>query len=152
LIFRKFFKKDKQEEIDKMYLSVLESEMNEELKRKIVELESLGEQLGKVLQRKYASVFESQGKQNLRIWVCRDIDGDENENLTTEQCFEKEYRSQLVIDYDGPKFEGDEFYAYYIELWYYFGGYFRGSGTLYDFSNNDLETEIEEALKMLLNN
>ncbi|MGF9966913.1 hypothetical protein [Bacillus rhizoplanae] len=132
-----------------MYLSFPESEMNEELKRKIVELESLGKQLGKVLQRKYASVFESQGKQNLRIWVCRDIDGDENENLTTEQCFEKEYRSQLVIDYDG---HNHDFYAYYIELWYYFGGYFRGSGTLYDFSNNDLETEIEEALKMLLNN
>lgn len=137
-----------------MYLSVLKIEMNEELNRKIVELESLGEQLGEVLQRKYASVFESQGKQNLRIWVCRDIDGDENENLTTEQCFEKEYRSQLVIDYDGPisKFEGDDFYAYYIELWYYFGGYFRGTGTLYDLSNNDLETETEETLKMLLNN
>lgn len=150
MIFRKFFKKDKQEEIDKMYLSVPESEMNEKLKRKIAELESLGEQLGKVLQRKYASVFESQGKQNLGIWVCRDIDGDENEILTTEQCFEKEYRSQIVIDFDGPKFEGDDFYAYYIELWYYFGGYIRGSGTLYDLSNNDLETEIEEGLKILL--
>ncbi|MGN7176559.1 hypothetical protein BK139_05065 [Paenibacillus sp. FSL R5-0490] len=133
-----------------MYLSVPESEMNEKLKRKIAELESLGEQLGKVLQRKYASVFESQGKQNLGIWVCRDIDGDENEISTTEQCFEKEYRSQIVIDFDGPKFEGDDFYAYYIELWYYFGGYIRGSGTLYDLSNNDLETEIEEGLKILL--
>ncbi|MDR4927751.1 hypothetical protein [Peribacillus simplex] len=137
-----------------MSVCVPESEINEELKRKIVQLESFGEQLGKVLQKKYEDVFESQGKQNLRIWVCRDIDGDEKDDLTSEKCFEKEYRSQIVIDFDGPKFEGDEFYAYYIELWYYYGGFFKGSGsgTLYDLSNNDLETEIEEGLKILLNN
>jgi len=35
-------------------------------------------------------------------------------------------------------------------LWYYFGGYSEGSGTLYDLSKNDLETDIEEALKMCL--
>lgn len=124
-------------------------EINEELKRNIVELERLGEEWGKVLQRKFADVFESQGKQNLRIWICRDIDGDEIEDLTSEKCLEKEYRSQIAIDYDGPKFD-DDFYADTIELWYYFGGYFKGSGTLYDLSKNDLETDIEKTLKTLL--
>jgi hypothetical protein len=150
-MFRKFFKKDKQDDIDKMYICVPENEINEELKRKIIQLESLGEQLGKVLQRKYESVFESQGKLNLRIWVCRDIDGDEEYDLTSERCLEKEYRSQIARDYDGQKFD-DDFYANTIELWYYFGGYFKGSGTLFDLSSNDLETEIEESLKMLLKN
>ncbi|MDM5156369.1 hypothetical protein QUF88_21905 [Bacillus sp. DX1.1] len=51
------------------------------------------------------------------------------------------------MDYDGPKFEGDDFYAYYIELWYYFGGYFKSAGTLYDLSKSNLETDIKEALK-----
>lgn len=145
---RKFLNKDKQEEIDEKYFFVPENEINEEFKIDIVKLERLGEELSKVLQRKYANKFESQGKRNLRIWVCRDIDGDENEDLTSERCLEKEYRSQIAIDYDGPKF--DDWYADTIELWYYFGGYFNGSGTLYDWSKNDLETDIEEALKMLL--
>jgi hypothetical protein len=35
-------------------------------------------------------------------------------------------------------------------LWYYFGGHFKGSGTLYKLSKNDLETDIEDALKTLL--
>jgi hypothetical protein len=143
--FRKFFKKDKKEEIDEKYVFVPENEINEELKRNIVELERLGEEWSKVLQRKYANIFESQGKQNLRIWVCRDIDGDEEEELTSEGCLEKEYRSQIEIDFDSPKFD-DDFYADTIELWYYFGGYFKGSGTLYDLSRKDLETDIEEAL------
>jgi hypothetical protein len=147
--FWKFFKKDRQEEIGEKYVFVSESEINEELKRNIVELERLGDEWSKVLQRKYANIFESQGKQNLRIWVCRDIDGEEEEDLTSERCLEKEYRSQISIDYDGPNFD-DDWYADTIKLWYYFGGYFKSSGTLYDFSKNDLETDIEEALKMLL--
>ena len=147
--FRKFFKKDRQEEIDEKYVLVSESEINEELKRNIVELERLGDEWSKVLQRKYRDIFESQGKQNLRIWVCRDIDGDEEEDLTSERCLEKEYRSQISIDYDGPKFD-DDFYADTIELWYYFGGYSEGSGAVYALSKNDLEKDIEEALKKLL--
>lgn len=138
-----------QKEIDKKYVFIPESEINEELKRNIVELERLGDEWSKVLQRKYQNVFESKGKQNLRIWVCRDIDGDQEEDLTSERCLEKEYRSQIAIDYDGQKID-DDFYADTIELWYYFGGYFKGSGTLYDLSNNEIETDIEEALKMLL--
>ena len=147
--FRKVFKKDKQEEIDEKYVFVSESEINEELKRNIVELERLGDKWSKNLQRKYVNIFESQGKQNLRIWVCRDIDGDEKEDLTSECFLEKEYRSQIAIDYDGPKFD-DDFYADTIELWYFFGGYSEGSGTLYDLSKNDLEKDIEEALRKLL--
>ncbi|WP_298466907.1 hypothetical protein [uncultured Psychrobacillus sp.] len=61
----------------------------------------------------------------------------------------KEYRSQIAIDYDSPKLE-DDFYADTIQLWYYFGGYSEGSGTLYDLTKNDLETDIEEALKNVL--
>lgn len=147
--FRSLFKKDEQNEIVDKYVLVPESELNEEIKRKIDDLERLGEDWCKVFQRKYAYVFESQGKQNLRIWICRDIDGDEIEDLTSEKCLEKEYRSQIAIDYDGPKFD-DDFYADTIELWYYFGGYFKGSGTLYDLYKNDLEKDIEETLKSLL--
>lgn len=147
--FRRLCKKGEKNEIDEKYVFVSEIEINEVLKRNIVELEKLGEEWGKVLQRKYVDVFERQGKRNLRIWICRDIDGDEIVELTSEKCLEKEYRSQIAIDYDGPKFD-DDFYAGTIELWYYFGGYFKGSGTLYDLSKNDLETEIEKTLKTLL--
>jgi c-di-AMP phosphodiesterase-like protein len=153
-LFKKFaglFKKDEQNENDDGYLFVSENEINEKLKRNIVELENIGEKWGKFLQRKYAEKFNDQGKHDLRIWVCRDIDGDEEDNLTSDRCLEKEYRSQIVIDFDGPKIE-DDFYEYYIPLWYYFGGYSKGSGTLYDLSKNKLEADIEEALKILLKN
>src|SRR4051794_39136299 len=125
---RRLFKKNNEHEIDNKYVSIPESEINEELKRSIVELERLGEQYSKVLQSKYKNVFENHGKHNLRIWICRDIDGDEMEELTSGSCLEKEYRSQIAIDYDGPKFD-DDWYADTIELWYYFGGYFKGLGT-----------------------
>ena len=83
------------------------------------------------------------------IDCCWRNEGAEEDDLTSERCLEKEYRSQIAIDYDGPKFD-DGFYADTIELWYYFGGYFKGSGTLYGLSKNNLETDIEEALKMML--
>ncbi|CAM4026899.1 hypothetical protein [Mesobacillus zeae] len=146
---RRLFKNEEQNEFDDGYLFVPESEINEELKSNIVKLETLGEECSIVLQRIYANRFESQGKQNLRIWVCRDIDGDEIEGLASENCLEKEYHSQIAIDYDGPKFD-DDFYAYAIDLWYYFGGYFKGSGTLYDLSKNNLKDDIEAVLKTLL--
>lgn len=128
---RRFFKKDEQSKLVDKYNLVPKNGMNEGLKRNIIELEQLGEECSKVLQKKYESVFEIQEKPNLRIWICRDIDGDEVKCLTSGKCLEKEYRSQIAIDYDRPKFE-DEFYADTIELWYYFGGYSEGSGTLYD--------------------
>lgn len=147
--FRKAFKKDLTEEKNDRYVFIPETEINEELKRNIIELEKLADQVAKILQIKYTKEFENQAKLNLRIWVCRDIDGDREEDLTSERCLEKEYRSQIAIDYDGPKYD-DDFYASTFGLWYYFGGYFKGSGTLYDLSENDLEADIEESLKSLL--
>ncbi|WHY98553.1 hypothetical protein [Peribacillus simplex] len=147
--FRRLFKKVEQNETDDRYVFVSEDVINEELKRRIVELERLGEEWSIFLQKKYANKFENQSKQHLRIWVCRDIDGEVKEGLNSEKCLEKEYRSQIVMDYDGPKVD-DDFYAYYIPLWYYFGGSFKGSGTLYDLSKNNLESEIEDVLKILL--
>lgn len=44
------------------------------------------------------------GIENLRIWIYRDIDGYEAEAFTSENCLEKEYRSQIAIDYGGSKF------------------------------------------------
>ncbi|WP_286166348.1 hypothetical protein [Peribacillus frigoritolerans] len=95
----------KQNEIAGKYLSVSENEINEELQRKIGELERIAEDSSKVLQRKYSSSFAKHGKQNLRIWICRDIDGDEIDDLTSEKCLEKEYRSQIAVDYDDPESE-----------------------------------------------
>jgi hypothetical protein len=143
---RQFFKKDKQEMEDKRYVIVSESGVNEELKRNIIELERLAEQWGKVLQREYENAFENQGKQNLRIWMCRDIDGDELKELSSENCLEKEYRSQIVMDFDDDTVEDDE-YADSIYLWYYYGG---GTGTIYDITKNNLVKDIEVALKTLL--
>lgn len=142
---------DKQDqEADDKYILVPESEINETLKRDIVKLEEVGEAYCKSLQHKYRSKFERDGKQNLKIWVCRDIDGDQLPNLSSKQCLEKEYRSQIAINFGGFTDEEDA-YVYYIQLWYYFGGYFKGTGTLYDLSKNHLEADIEEKLEELLN-
>ncbi|KQL36084.1 hypothetical protein [Psychrobacillus sp. FJAT-21963] len=148
--YKKLFKYDEQNNIDDRYVLIPVSTINEELTKNIVELEKLGEELTMVLQRKYAKVFENQGKTNLSIWISRDIDGDEIEDSTSEKCLVKEYRSQIAIDYDGQKLNED-IYAETICLWYYFGGYLKGSGTLYDLSKNNLEEDIEKALVMLLN-
>jgi len=142
---------DKQDqEADDKYILVPESEINETLKRDIVKLEEVGEAYCKSLQHKYRSKFERDGKQNLKIWVCRDIDGDQLPNLSSKQCLEKEYRSQIAINFDLFTDEEDA-YVYYIQLWYYFGGYFKETGTLYDLSKNHLEADIEEKLEELLN-
>ncbi|MEX6703184.1 hypothetical protein ABS315_26935 [Peribacillus frigoritolerans] len=111
----------------------------------------LGEEIGKVLQRKYASKFESEGKQNLRIWICRDIDGDEITDITSQKCLELEYRSQIAIEYDGPQYDED-FYADTIELWH-FSDVIKGKayGTIYNLTKCNLETEIEATLIKLLN-
>ncbi|WP_235712217.1 hypothetical protein [Bacillus mycoides] len=116
---------------------ISESEINEELKRKIVELERLGSEYSKVLQKKYINEFERKGKRNLKIWVNRDIDGDEIEDLNSEKCLEKEYRSEIIIDFNDVTVEDDE-YADFIQLWYYYGGYFKGTGTLYDTSRKKI--------------
>ncbi|MGN7484542.1 hypothetical protein ACTHPB_23770 [Priestia megaterium] len=147
---KKLFMDKQDQEADDKYILVPESEINETLKRAIVKLEEVGEAYCKSLQHKYRSKFERDGKQNLKIWVCRDIDGDQLPNLSSKQCLEKEYRSQIAINFDGFTDEEDA-YVYYIQLWYYFGGYFKGTGTLYDLSKNHLEADIEEKLEELLN-
>ncbi|MEJ9305093.1 hypothetical protein ABEW33_21140 [Priestia megaterium] len=147
---KKLFMDKQDQEADDKYILVPESEINETLKRDIVKLEEVGEACCKSLQHKYRSKFERDGKQNLKIWVCRDIDGDQLPNLSSKQCLEKEYRSQIAINFDGFTDEEDA-YVYYIQLWYYFGGYFKGTGTLYDLSKNHLEADIEEKLEELLN-
>ncbi|MED0904113.1 hypothetical protein [Bacillus nitratireducens] len=147
---KRLFKKDKENDLeDERYILISESELNEELKRKIVELERLGSEYSKVLQKKYINEFERKGKRNLKIWVNRDIDGDEIEDLNSEKCLEKEYRSEIIIDFNDVTVEDDE-YAEFIQLWYYYGGYFKSTGTLYDTSRNNLETDIETALQTLL--
>jgi hypothetical protein len=141
---------DKQDhETNDKYISVPESAINENFKKDIVKLEEIGEAYCKSLQQKYNSKFERYGKQNLKIWVCRDIDGDQLPNLRSEQCLEKEYRSQVAINFDGFTDEEDA-YVHYIQLWYYFGGYFKGTGALYDLSKNHLEADIEEKLEEIL--
>jgi hypothetical protein len=56
----------------------------------------------------------------------------------------------VAINFDGFTDEEDA-YVHYIQLWYYFSGYFKGTGTLYDLSKNRLEADIEEKLEELLN-
>ncbi|MFS0903743.1 hypothetical protein AB3N02_11840 [Priestia aryabhattai] len=146
---KKLFMDKNDLETNDKYISVPESEINENLKRDIVKLERLGEVYSESLQYKYKSKFEREGKRNLKIWVCRDIDGDHISNLSSEQCLEKEYRSQVAINFEGFTDEEDA-YIYCIQLWYYFGGYFKGSGALYDLSKNHLETDIKEKVEEIL--
>ncbi|WP_228307655.1 hypothetical protein [Priestia sp. J2] len=146
---KKLFMDKQGQEADDKYILVPESEINENLKREIVKLEEVGEAYSESLQHKYRNKFEHDGKQNLKIWVCRDIDGDQLPNLSSEQCLEKEYRSQVAINFDGFTDEEDA-YVHYLQLWYYFGGYFKGTGTLYDLSKNYLEADIEEKIEEIL--
>lgn len=137
-----------QSPIDDGYIQIPEKDFNLELKQMIFQLESLGEAVSEKLQNKYIDVFEAQGKPNLSIKVCRDIDGDIINDLTAERCLEKEYRSQITINYHQPAKAYDEDIDYCtMDLWYYYGGFIgSGCGTLFDLNNNDLEKEIEETL------
>ncbi|MDO7346550.1 hypothetical protein [Bacillus stercoris] len=151
---RQLFKKQKnQSPIDEGYIQIPEKDINQVLKQVIFELESLGEAVSVKLQNKYAGVFEAQGKPNLSIKVCRDIDGDVINDLTAERCLEKEYRSQITINYYQPaKAYDEDLDCFTIDLWYYYGGFVgSGCGTLFDLNNNDLEKEIEEMLIFFLN-
>ncbi|WP_243572349.1 hypothetical protein [Bacillus stercoris] len=151
---RQLFKKQKnQSPIDEGYIQIPEKDINQVLKQVIFELESLGEAVSEKLQNKYAGVFEAQGKPNLSIKVCRDIDGDVINDLTAERCLEKEYRSQITINYYQPaKAYDEDLDCFTIDLWYYYGGFVgSGCGTLFDLNNNDLEKEIEEMLIFFLN-
>ncbi|MBY8914223.1 hypothetical protein KY305_15895 [Bacillus sp. YC2] len=136
------------------YIQITEKDINLELKQRIFKLESLGEAVSKKVQKKYKDVFEAEGKQKLSIKICRDIDGDVLNDLSAERCLEKEYRSQITINYYQPKKEAydEDLDCFTIDLWYYYGGFQgTGCGTLFDLNNNDLEKEIEEVLIFVLN-
>ncbi|MEC1738872.1 hypothetical protein P9D87_18270 [Bacillus mojavensis] len=150
---RQLLKKQKDHsQIDERYLQIPERDLDLELKQKVIELERLGEAVSEKLQNKYTDAFEIQGKQNLSIQICRDIDGDILSGLTAERCFEKEYRSQITFNYGATKAYNEDLDCYTIELWYFYGGYKgTGCGTLLDLNKNDLEIEIEETLLFLLN-
>ncbi|MYL65478.1 hypothetical protein GLW07_19140 [Bacillus hwajinpoensis] len=148
-MFRRIRNSEKESNIENSYVEVPQSDIREELKKYIIELEQLAIKLCTDLQRDYVKCFDERGKKNLKLWVARDIDGDELEKLTYERCLEKEYRSQIVIDYNGPKLN-EEFYAETFELWYYFGDCKKGTGTLYDLKNNDLKSSLQKILQELL--
>ncbi|WP_369810940.1 hypothetical protein [Bacillus halotolerans] len=151
---RQLLKKQKNQSlIDEGYIQIPEKDFNLELKQMIFELESLGEAVSEKLQNKYIDVFEAQGRPNLSIKVCRDIDGDVINDLTAERCLEKEYRSQITINfYKLEKAYDEDLDCITVDLWYYDGGFIgSGCGTLFDLNNNDLEKEIEEVLIFLLN-
>lgn len=149
-----FFKKNSQPSNQtKKYIKIPANNINKDLKKKIVELEHRGEQLCILLQNKYLDKFKQLDKHNFNVWICRDIDGDEINDLTPERCLEKEYRSQVAINFDPPQEDDEDCYAATIELWYYYGGFKNsGCGTLYNLDKNDLEKEIEEEIIFLLNN
>lgn len=145
---KKIFLSKQQNEEKNRYIIVQNDEINEDLKQHINALEKLGERYSKDLENEYKSKFESDGKKNLKIWVCRDIDGDQMPGLTSDQCLEGEYRSQIAINYDGFTDEEDA-YVYYIKLW----GCSRGRksiGGFYDLSKYDLKKEIEDTLSEVL--
>ncbi|MGF9891168.1 hypothetical protein ABEX78_21145 [Priestia megaterium] len=145
--FRRFLtRQDKRK--NNAYITVEETEMDSELKNRIYKLENNAKILAQELQRKYVIQFKEQGKPNLKIWVHRDIDGDEIKDITFNRFFEKEYRSLVAINFDYE--DNDDIFVTYIQLWYYHGGYKKGQGNLYNSSIHNLKEEIEEVLNDLL--
>ena len=60
--FKKLFKQQEDKTSDDSYITIPQSEINEELKSNNIVLEKLGEQWSTILQRKYVNEFESHGK------------------------------------------------------------------------------------------
>ncbi|AQQ53284.1 hypothetical protein [Planococcus lenghuensis] len=134
---------------DSRYLLIPREEMNETIKKRIMELERLAEECRVDLQTKYYAVFEKQGKHKLRIWVCGDIDGDEEDELTGTGLSGEGVPPRLVIDYDGPKYDED-FYADVIYLWHRSGASRNANGALFNKAEYELNEEIERKLNELL--
>lgn len=134
---------------DAPYVGIPDTTFDEKLKREIQALERYAEEVAKSLQKKYAEEFEKKNRKNLKVYLDRNIDGDEVEGISSDNAFKKEYRSILAVEYDD--FKDDEQYEDIdISVWYYFGGYRHGTGTLYKLAQDNLEMEMEEALKELL--
>ncbi|MCP2036423.1 hypothetical protein L1279_003465 [Planomicrobium sp. HSC-17F08] len=147
-IIRQFNGINKSGNVEK-YLTIASKGINEEIKNKVMELESLAERLAEQFHIHYADQFEAQKKRNFSIWVSRDLDGDEISTLTADCCLEKEYRSQLAVNYNDPG-EDNDFYEATITLWHYRKGFFRSSAFLYNTAKYDLEKDLEAALEHLL--
>ncbi|PFR80959.1 hypothetical protein CN936_26330 [Bacillus cereus] len=148
-MFRWFQKNNKvNEEKDEQYLEIKNEQINEQLKQKIMELESISEDICSKYQKIYEERFAQKGKLNLKQSIKRDIDGDELEELTSKNCLEYEYRSEINFEYDASK----SWEVCTISLWYYYQGYRKSSsiGTLYSGTINELEEEVKATLEELL--
>ncbi|MET7021716.1 hypothetical protein CN326_23405 [Bacillus sp. AFS018417] len=151
-MFKWFWKKKRNGETANefnQYIEIPKSEINEDLKQRIMELERISEEFCNKYQEMYKEAFKKNGKENLRLWITRDIDGDCLESITSNECLDYEYRSEIGFDYDGPK----TWEVCTIHLWYYYQGYFKNSGvgTFYNGTIEQLEKEIIETLEHLLN-
>lgn len=131
------------------YLTIASKGINEELKNKVMELESLAETVAEQFQIRYADRFEAQKKRNFSIWVSRDLDGDEISTLTADCCLEKEYRSQLAVNYNDPG-EDNDFYEATIPLWHYQNGFLKKHASLYNAEKFELAKDLENTLERLL--
>lgn len=149
-VLKKLFTRSESDSYNDSYISVPENEMNSQLRTQIIELENLGTAYSEELQKEYTKRFEENGMANLRVWLHRDIDGDEIEILTSERFFEKEYRSMVAINFVSN--DNDNDFVTYTQLWYYYGGFKKGEGTLYNLSKCDLKIDIEKVLKAILSN
>lgn len=146
--FKSLFK-SRSQSLDTKYVEIPDTDFDINLKREIQNLESYAEDLASSLQKKYSKEFEKKNRKNLKVYLERNIDGDEVEGISSDNAFEKEYRSVFAVEYDD--FEDDEQYEDIdILLWYYYGGYRHGSGGLYKLAQDNLEIEMEVALKELL--
>lgn len=147
--FLNFFK-SKPPSSDTAYVGITDTAFDEALKSEIREVEAYAAELAKSLQKQFEKEFEKKNRKNLRVGLERTIDGDEVEGISSDHVFEKEYCSFMAVEYDN--FDDDDRYEDIdIPLWYYFGGYWHGTGTLYQAAYDNLEKEMEEALKKLLN-
>ncbi|MEK4752636.1 hypothetical protein MKX72_09080 [Priestia sp. FSL R5-0597] len=79
--FKLLFTAKQQDEASDRYVEVPANEINEDLKSHIIALEKLGGKYSEAIEKEYTSKFECNGKKNLKIWVCRDIDGDQLPDL-----------------------------------------------------------------------
>lgn len=101
------------------------------------------------MQNEYAKDFQRKTGKILWVRLQRDIDGDVDAGLSAENASKKEYRSLLAVDWETSEID-EELEGIDIPLWYYFGGYRQGTGTIYNQSLDKLELEIVSAIEELL--
>lgn len=110
------------------------------LANRIAELEDHAEQIVSILHEEFSERILNSSYENLTIEFIRDIDGDIDRTLRSEDCFQQEYRSQIWVTY----IEDDELEILdSIQLWYYFSGP-SPQGSLYEGTREELEKIIRE--------